>query len=456
MTTETADPALLGSGPDILGHPRGLLYLSFTETWERFSFYGMQALLVLYMVDQVLTPGHIGGVLGMAGFRAGLESVFGPLSIQALSSQIFGLYTGLIYFTPLIGGIIGDRVLGQRRTVILGAVLMAAGHLLMAFNASFLIALALLIAGGGCLKGNISAQVGALYPAGDRRRSDAFTLFHIGINIGAFAAPLICGAVGEIYGWHYGFALAAIGMVIGLAVYISGQKYLPPDSMHAAKARPRQKLTKPEWRTIGLLSLVLVFGTFYSIAYGQEFNVFVVWARDALNRDILGFEMPVTWFLAMDGLVIVLLCPVAIWLWERQARRGREPSDLAKIAISCVLGALGMLCLVAASVIVERGGSPGAIWGLACFTLMAIGFIYNWPITLALVSRLAPPSIAALMMGLSFSSAFVANYATGLIGAFYEQMTPTNFWLMHAGISAAGAVLIALVYRPLNKALQPA
>src|SRR5262245_43649075 len=154
-----------------LGHPRGLLYLSFTEVWERFSFYGMQALLVLYMVDQALKPGHIENIVGMLGFRTAIEAVFGPLSVQALSSQIFGLYTGFVYFTPLIGGWIGDQVLGQRRTVMLGALMMAAGHLMMAFEASFLGALLMLILGGGCLKGNISAQVGALYERGDERRT---------------------------------------------------------------------------------------------------------------------------------------------------------------------------------------------------------------------------------------------------------------------------------------------
>lgn len=201
-----------------LGHPRGLLFLSFTEVWERFSFYGMQALLILYMVDQALTPGHIEQILGMAGFRAGLEGVFGPLSTQALSSQIFGLYTGLVYLTPMIGGWLGDQVFGQRKTVLLGAGLMAAGHLLMAFEASFLIALLLLILGSGCLKGNISAQVGALYSRQDPMRTSAYSLFNLGINIGAFVAPLVCGTVGELYGWHYGFALAAGGMLIGAAI----------------------------------------------------------------------------------------------------------------------------------------------------------------------------------------------------------------------------------------------
>ncbi|MBU2364971.1 MAG: oligopeptide:H+ symporter, partial [Alphaproteobacteria bacterium] len=208
-------------------HPRGLAYLAFTEAWERFSFYGMQALLVLYMVDQALTPGHIETIAGMAGFRSALESVFGPLSIQALSSQIFGLYTGFVYFTPIIGGWLGDQVWGRRTTVLVGALLMALGHLLMAFEVSFLIALLLLILGSGCLKGNISAQVGDLYARNDPRRTSAFSLFNLGINVGAFVAPLVCGTVGELYGWHLGFGLAAGGMVLGAAVYVAGRKHIP-------------------------------------------------------------------------------------------------------------------------------------------------------------------------------------------------------------------------------------
>lgn len=442
------------AGQDILGHPRGLAYLSFTETWERFSFYGMQALLVLYMVDQALTPGHIENIVGMAGLRSGVEGVFGPLSTQAFASQIFGLYTGFVYFTPLIGGFIGDRLLGQRRTVILGAVLMALGHLLMAFSASFLIALLLLVAGGGCLKGNISQQVGALYAPGDRRRGDAFTLFHIGINIGAFAAPIICGAVGEIFGWHYGFGLAAGGMVLALVIYLSGQRYLPPDSMHARAAAPSAKLTRTEGRTVGALTVVVILGIFFNIAYAQEFNVFVLWARDTLDRNILGWEMPVTWLLSVDGLATIIFCATLIGFWARQAQRGREPSDLGKIAIGSALGAAGMLCLAAATVLAGDGGKASVLWGVACFTLSALGFVYSWPITLALISRASPPAIGATMMGVAFASTFVANYGAGLIGGFYEKMTPLNFWLMHAAISAAGTLAIVLLYRPLNRALQ--
>ncbi len=191
-----------------LGHPVGLAYLAFTEAWERFSFYGMQALLVLYMVDQALRPGHVEHIVGFPALKAAIDGGARPMTTLALASAIFGLYTASVYFTPVLGGLVGDRWLGRRRAVTLGAVVMAAGHFLMAFEAAFLGALLLLIAGCGLLKGNIASQVGRLYGPDDPRRDDAFQIFVLGINAGVIAAPLVCGTLGEVYGWRYGFTAA--------------------------------------------------------------------------------------------------------------------------------------------------------------------------------------------------------------------------------------------------------
>lgn len=451
MTAATAAPL---ADETLFGHPRGLVFLSLTEVWERFSFYGMQALLVLYMVDRALTPGHIDAIAGMSGFRHGLESVFGSLSTQALSSQIFGLYTGFVYFTPLIGGWVGDRVLGQRRTVMIGAVLMAAGHLLMAFEVSFLAALALLILGSGCLKGNISAQVGALYARGDPRRTPAFSLFNLAINLGAFVAPLACGAVGEIYGWDRGFELAAAGMIVGVVTYAAGGRHLPPDT-RAPRGTARARLTGADRPVLLALAAALVLGTLFSIAYSQEFNVFTLWARTYTDRHVLGWEMPVTWYPAFDGGFVVAFTPLVMRWWGRQIRRGTDTTELTKIGWSGVMGAAGMLILAAASLIAAQGGRPGIGWGVACFALFSLGFIYNWPTTLALCSRVAPPAISGLIMGVAFLTAFVSNYLSGWIGAYYETMTPTTFWLIHAGVSASTAVLVLVSYRPLQRILYP-
>src|SRR6188474_2681251 len=214
---------------DLFGHPRGLSYLFATEMWERFSYYGMRALLVLYMVKYLLEPERAHHVVGLSAFRTVLESIFGQLAAQPFASHIYGFYTGLVYLTPILGGLLADRVLGQRRTVIIGAALMAAGHFAMAFEQLFLFALGLLILGNGAFKPNISTQVGELYAPGDRRRDRAFSIFYVGINLGAFLAPLICGTLGEKLGWHYGFGAAGVGMTLGLAIYLYASRTLPPD-----------------------------------------------------------------------------------------------------------------------------------------------------------------------------------------------------------------------------------
>ncbi len=250
MATARADATDHRAGDSsFLGHPRGLAYLAFTEAWERFSYYGMTALLVLYMVNQLLLPGHVEHVVGFAGFRAAIESVFGPLSTQALASQIFGLYAGFVYFTPMLGGWIADRWIGQRNAVVLGALTMSGGHIAMAFDQSFLLALLLLITGSGLLKGNISAQVGSLYGGHEEaRRTRGFAIFSTGINFGAVVGPLVCGLLAQLYGWHIGFGTAALLMLAGLATYLSGYRYLPARVKRTVLAAPA--LNRRDWKIV--------------------------------------------------------------------------------------------------------------------------------------------------------------------------------------------------------------
>src|SRR5689334_24194553 len=236
----------------LFGHPKGLAFLFATEMWERFSYYGMRALLVLYMVKYLLHPGTAENVRGLATLRAALEVLFGPLDIQPFASQIYGLYTGLVYFTPILGGLLADRALGQRKTVILGAVLMAIGHFMMAFEPPFLLALFALILGNGAFKPNISTQVGGLYAPGDSRRDRAFSIFYVGINLGAFLAPLVCGTLGENVGWHYGFGAAGIGMTIGLSIYLYATRTLPPDvRSRVISGGKTEPFGRDEWRAMG-------------------------------------------------------------------------------------------------------------------------------------------------------------------------------------------------------------
>src|SRR6266700_5061884 len=221
---------------DLFGHPRGLTFLFATEMWERFSYYGMRALLVLYMVKLLLLPGHVENVIGLAALKYLLESIFGPLGVQPFASQVYGLYTGLVYLTPVFGGMLADRLLGQHRTILLGAAMMAVGHFMMAFEPLFLLALTMLILGNGAFKPNMSAQVGGLYAPADQRRDRAYSIFYVGINLGAFLAPLVCGTLGEELGWHYGFTAAGIGMTIGLCTYLYATRTLPPDERSRTEA----------------------------------------------------------------------------------------------------------------------------------------------------------------------------------------------------------------------------
>ena len=240
-------PATWPDANDLFGHPRGLTFLFATEMWERFSYYGMRALLVLYMVKYLLQPENAENVIGLGALKQFYESIFGPLGVQPFSSHIYGLYTGLVYLTPLFGGILADRVLGQHRTILLGAALMAIGHFMMAFEPLFLLALTMLILGNGAFKPNMSAQVGSLYAPGDPRRDRAYSIFYVGINLGAFLAPLVCGTLGEEFGWHYGFTAAGVGMTIALAIYLYAMPELPPDELHKAQGRGhREEAARPQ------------------------------------------------------------------------------------------------------------------------------------------------------------------------------------------------------------------
>jgi POT family proton-dependent oligopeptide transporter len=435
-----ADPPAQVAAKTFLGHPRGLAYIVFAEGWERFSFYGMQALLMLYMTGHLLQPGVVENVAAFAGFRRALESVFGALSPQALASQIFGLYVGLVYFFPVVGGLIGDRLLGRTRAVVLGAGLMAAGHFLMAFEAAFLYALAALILGSGFLKGNLAAQVGDLYPKNDSRRDSAFSMYCLAINVGAFIAPLVCGTLGELYGWHLGFGAAGVGMLIGAAIYLAGRAHLPAERV-AQSSTPRPRLQLGEGRTVavlcGMIGLVSLFWT----AQTQVWNTYPLWLRDRVDRGVFDLTIPVTWFQSLDTLAVLSLAPFVIWLWRRQSQRGSEPGELGKIAVGC--GAFATACaLLAVSELVSGSGSVAVLWPAVFHFICAIGYLYVWPVTLALVSREAPAAVNAMTVGAAYLALFAGGVMSGWLGRYYETMPTPQFWLMHAVIVAVGGALI--------------
>jgi proton-dependent oligopeptide transporter, POT family len=444
---------------DLFGHPRGLTFLFATEMWERFSYYGMRALLVLYMVKYLLQPGHAETVLGLAALKAVLESIFGPLDTQPFSSHIYGLYTGLVYLTPVFGGLLADRVLGQHRTVVLGAALMAIGHFMMAFESLFLFALITLILGSGAFKPNISAQVGSLYAPGDQRRDRAYSIFYVGINLGAFFAPLVCGTLGEELGWHYGFTAAGVGMTIALAIYICAAPSLPADELHKAIAEGvyDKPLDRNEWRAILALIALFVPTTLFWATYEQAGNTIALWADDHTDRSInlvvWHGEIPVTWFQAFNPLMIFAFTPFVIALWTWQAKRGMEPSTVVKMSLGCLGVALANLIMVGAAW-VAAGDEASWLWLLAYFVVITIGELYLSPIGLSLVSKLAPARMVSMLMGFWLAAIFVGNLTAGWLGSFWSSMDKRMFFLMIAGIAIiAGAVILAFD-RPLKRIIR--
>jgi POT family proton-dependent oligopeptide transporter len=446
---------------DFLGHPRGLSFLFGTEMWERFSYYGMRALLVLYMVRYLLQPEHAETVFGLATVKGVLESLYGPLGVQPLSSHIYGFYTGFVYATPLIGGYIADRWLGQHRTIIIGASLMAIGHFMMAFEPLFLFALMTLILGNGCFKPNMSAQVGTLYAPGDHRRDRAYSIFYVGINLGAFLAPLVCGTLGEELGWHYGFGVAGIGMVIGLCTYLYAlrSRALPLDELHRAIATGHDKdpLTPSEWR--GIIALLVLFlpNMLFWATYEQQGNTIALWADDYTDRSINLIvwrgEIPTTWFQAFNPFMIFAFTPLVIAFWGWQAERGSEPATVTKMALGCLICGLSYVVMAAAAWQAD-GGQASWGWLFAYFVVITIGELYLSPIGLSLVSKVAPARLVSLMMGVWLAQSFVGNFLAGWLGSHWSSMDKTSFFLMIGAIAAAAGVMIWVFSRPLRGALK--
>ncbi|HYX47888.1 MAG TPA: peptide MFS transporter [Sphingomicrobium sp.] len=438
-----------------LGHPKGLAYLAFTEMWERFSYYGMTALLALYMTKQLLLPGHSEHVAGLAALRH-LFELRGPMSNIAFASLIYGWYGGLVYFTPVIGGLIADRWLGTRTTVVLGALLMSAGHLAMSFDQSFLIALLMLILGSGCLKGNISAQVGQLYPPDEEtQRTGGFTIFSAAINIGAVAGPLGCGAVAAIYGWSAGFGLAAALMILALIIYLSGQRHLPGKAASAAPGAELPPLTSAEKKRVALLVIAIALTVLPNVAYPMIWNIGILFINDRVSLATPFGAVPASWFNSIDAFASIVVVPPLVALWAWQARRGKEPSDVAKIGIGCAITGISAAILALGCAIPGADGKVGVIWPILCFVGMGLAFIWYWPVLLALISLAAPKKVNSTLMGASFLSLFVGSVLMGWVGSFYDQLSPAAFWMVDSGIGFAGALLVLVLGPMLKRALEP-
>ncbi len=481
-----------------LGHPRGLFVLFLTEMWERMSYYGMRSLLALYMINFLFVKPEVGReVLGF-NFVAGVyEKLFHTTwAAQPLQSWLYGLYTGLVYLTPLFGGLLADRLIGRRKSVIIGGVLMAAGQFLLMAPALFFPGLLLLILGNGFFKPNISTQVGGLYPPGDRRRDSAFSIFYVGINVGAFLAPLVCGTLGQKVGWHWGFGAAGAGMVLGLIFYVMNQKLLPvePPPTQSATAPIGGiigylvgiplgigallfVMTLPTWvsgtlggilalasimwivrlpgderpRVIAIVVACIIVAAFWAV-YEQQGNTMQLWADQNTHwPTIFGFTIPSTWYQAFNPFMIWFFTPALTALWAWQAKRKQEPTSLTKMAMGSVILGLGFIVMILASAGMAPDAKRSILWLVGSTAVFTVGELYLSPIGLSFVTKVSPARIVSMMMGVWFLANFIGNYMTGWLGTFYTRIPKNQFFLMLTGIAVIAGLVLFVMSRPMEK-----
>lgn len=401
------------------GQPRGLTVLFLTNMWEQFSYYGMRALLVYYMTKQLLLT-------------------------QEASSFIYGAYTACAYFTPIFGGLIADRLLGKRRAVVIGASVMALGHFMMTFEPLFYAALATIALGNGLFLPSLPAQVGALYRPDDPRRGWAFNVYYVGVNIGGFLAPLICGTVGELYGWHYGFGIAGIGMLAGLLIYLWGQPYLPPDPIREARPAQGSGLGR---ETVLLLIGFGVAVTLFRSAYEQVGNTVALWADTGINRSAGGFLIPMTWFQSLNPLFVMLMTPPLLAYWRRRAEQGHDQRAARRMAAGALIVAAAYV-LLAGVAWGEGGGQASWIWLALFFVVLTFGELLILPTGLGLFARLAPARLGATTVAAWFFITFTGSLSAGLVGSLWSRIDHGVFFLLLAGFAIAAAAVLRLLDAP--------
>jgi len=448
------------------GHPRGLFFLFTTEMWERFSYYGMRALLVLYMTQYLLVHADAGQpIFGYQAIKAGVSGFVhllgfpGEITSQVLASQLYGFYTGFVYLTPFFGGILADRVFGQKKSVYIGGVLMAIGHFLMASENLFFLALLFLILGNGFFKPNISTQVGSLYAQGDQRRDSAFTLFYMGINLGAFFSPFVCGTLGQKVGWHWGFGAAGVGMILGLIIYHFGRHELPDDyydQSHKNKKVQKTEVTREEWQRIFALVFLCAVNIIFWAVYEQQGNTMQLWADNHTDWNFFGWEMPSSWFQSFNPFFIFLLAPFLDMIWVWQNKRGKEPSSTTKMGIGCILLGLAFIVMIfSAKGLTEGGNVKLSVWWLIITSLvLTVGELYLSPIGLSLVTKVAPARMVSMMMGMWFLSSFLGNYLSGWIGGYYDIMSKQGFFTMLMGMGIIAGLVFFAASKPVEKMMK--
>jgi POT family proton-dependent oligopeptide transporter len=425
------------------GHPKGLYILFFTELWERFSYYGMRAILVLYLTSNHERLGNPG--LGWD---------------NASALQLYGWYTGLVYAMSVPGGLLADRLIGQKKSVMVGGILLCIGHLILAFDAmwAFYTGLTFIILGVGALKPNISSMVGGLYKQGDGRRDTAFTIFYVGINIGAFAAPLLVGYIGEVINWHYGFGLAGIGMALGQIVYLYGQKYLKgigdfvPRKVDKVTNKNVPLTSIERDRMIVLLLSFLIVIVFWS-AYEQAGGLMNLYANQKVNRMMWGFEVPASFLQSLHAFFVIILGAPMAWMWMKWTKLGRESSSLFKMGIGTIIAGIGFVFLVGAAyqTMGSDDGKASVYWMFAAYFLHVVGELSISPIALSFITKMAPLKYASFMMGAYFMALGIASKIAGMVGEAAQSLGELAIFYGVFGFCAAFGILLLIFVKKLKK-----
>ena len=427
---------------ELFGHPAGLYVLFMTEMWERFSYYGMRAILTLYLVSETtnLNPG------------------LGWTNAEAL--QLYGWYTMLVYFMSIPGGYIADKFLGQKRSVLIGGMILTAGHAILAYEEmwAFYTGLILIISGVGMLKPNISTMVGGLYQQGDIRRDKGFTIFYIGINVGAFLAAIIVGYVGEKIGWHYGFGLAGIGMALGLLIYYFGQPYLKDvgnfigDSQSVKdKEALNRPLTKTEKDRVIVLFISFLLVIVFWGAYEQAGGLLNLYALEKTNRHFLGFEVPASWFQSLAAFFIIVIGTSVARFWANRKLKGKKASSIFKMLMGLIVMGTGFLFMSAASVQFENNGSSAMYWLVLAYLFHTLGELSVSPVALSFITKLAPVKYASIMMGIYFAMTGLGNKLAGLLGESASHYGEFTIFTGIAVFCISFGLLVMLFMKKLEK-----
>ena len=434
--------AVLPSDRGFFSHPRGLSTLFFTEMWERFSYYGMRAFLILYMT----APASAGGL----GF------------LDADAASIYGTYTGSVWGAAILGGIVADRFLGQYHSVLIGGIIIAIGHFALAFKALpfFYAGLALIVVGTGLLKPNASTLVGSLYQPGDPRRDAGFSIFYMGINLGALFGPLVAGYLAQRVDWHLGFACAGIGMTLGLVQYVVGRKHLASATTRqkAAAAQeaasPSSGFTATEWKRMGAIVIFFLVAILFWGAYEQAGSTLTLFADRYTRTEIFGMSFPSSWFQSVQPVFVILLAPVFAWMWVRLGRH--EPSVPAKLAIGVLFMGLAFLILVPAGSAAQSGAgvrvSPW--WLIVSYGISELGELCLYPVGLSAVTKLSPPRIVGLMMGVWLLSNAFGNKLAGWAAGFFSTMPLRQLFSEVAVILFVTSAIVFALVKPIKRLME--